>query len=307
MNSMETPPTFRRIMAGIDSSGLAINAVIQAATLAETFDAKLDLVHALDIPAALWPGTGGAELAGMHADSLASARIKATSVLCPALQVAHPEIVVDEITGVYPGQVAHVLLQQADSLDADLIMLGTHAKRSPFDIGSTARNVLSRTKVPVWVQPGPTTPIKNILVPVDFSEHSHRAVEHAHALASWFGAAVTLLHSYEAPSFAYANAASPMPYPPSAIDRERKATRERLERWAGEFSWGDVAHSTAFHEGNPAQVTLDAADQADLIVMGTHGRTGLSRFLIGSVAQAVLKRSTIPVLVVPRPSKTFLM
>ncbi|MFT7677380.1 MAG: nucleotide-binding universal stress UspA family protein [Planctomycetota bacterium] len=304
---MDTSPLFRHIMAGIDTDGLAIPAVLQAVDLAKAFDAKLDLVHALDIPAALWPGVGGAEIADMHANSLDHARAKATSALTPALRAAHPEILADDITSVYPGQVGRVLLQQMDELNADLLVLGTHAKRSPFDIGSTARNVFSRSKIPVWIQPSPVTPIKRILVPVDFSEHSQSAMEHAHALAVQFGASVQLLHCYEAPSFAYAEPSSPMPYPSYAIDHQRDAARGSLETCEAEFPWGSVPHTSTFQEAAPADATLKAGEQADLIVMGTHGRTGLSRFLTGSVAHAIIKRSKMPVLLVPKPSGTFVL
>jgi len=71
------------------------------------------------------------------------------------------------------------------------------------------------------------------------------------------------------------------------------------------FDWGGVDHGTSFVEGVPAEVILARADWADMIAMGTHGRTGFAAALLGSVAYSVVRHATKPVLVVRDPSRVF--
>jgi nucleotide-binding universal stress UspA family protein len=140
--------------------------------------------------------------------------------------------------------------------------------------------------------------IRHILSPVDFSECSRRAVEYASALADWYGAKLTLFHaSAAAPAMAYASG-SPL-LPPAALPREDRETLiDALRRLAG----GTSGAECDVEEGPAAEAILAraAAARTDLIVMGTHGRSGVPRLLLGSVAERVLRDAPCPVLAVPR-------
>ena len=139
--------------------------------------------------------------------------------------------------------------------------------------------------------------IRNILHPTDFSEPSAHALRFAAALARDYGARLVVLHAAETTPLSYFEGTS-------AGDPEApvRAARQRFEQL-------DVPHVGAsverrFEVGNATDAILQtAADvRADLIVMGTHGRTGLSRLLLGSAAEEVMRHATCPVLTLKSPA-----
>lgn len=136
---------------------------------------------------------------------------------------------------------------------------------------------------------------RTILVPVDFSETSRTAVRRARALAQAEGAQLRLLHA--------------CPPPHDDLDARlaeqltaelRRDAKLRLTAFAGAFDDGEVPVSTLFDEADPARAIRDAAEEEDvaLVVMGSHGRRGVDRWLLGSVAARVIQRAPKPVLVV---------
>lgn len=146
--------------------------------------------------------------------------------------------------------------------------------------------------------------LRRILCPIDFSDGSRRAFDHALAIARWYDAAVTALHVFEVgmPPAAVAPG-GPLPAGPyvmSPVDRERVAA--------------DLSAFVAAHEsaGMPVEVRVAGghsawrvileqaeADPADLLVVGTHGRSGFERLILGSVTEKVLRKAPVPVLVIP--------
>jgi nucleotide-binding universal stress UspA family protein len=89
--------------------------------------------------------------------------------------------------------------------------------------------------------------------------------------------------------------------------QERRTALEELDRWVAVFKRDDVPTESIFLDGEPVAAILEKGKSADLVVMGTHGRTGLSRFLMGSVAYGALKHTTAPMLVVPSPDHAWLL
>jgi nucleotide-binding universal stress UspA family protein len=128
--------------------------------------------------------------------------------------------------------------------------------------------------------------IRKIVYPTDFSSYSNQAYFHAVALAENHGASLTIVYVY--------NAAS-------AGDEDRAYWRDQLEQIRPVDPHIEVRH--VFLEGDPATEIVRFArdDGTDLIVMGTHGRTGLERLLMGSVAEKVMRAATCSVLVVKLP------
>jgi nucleotide-binding universal stress UspA family protein len=146
-----------------------------------------------------------------------------------------------------------------------------------------------------------TESLNRILVPVDFSAHSDRAVNYATTLANKFGARVSLLHVVEDPFVTGAwQAEAFVPNIPELLDELIKAARTHM----GELKKGLAAHGfvveTAIIKGAPARAIVEqaATGNYDLIVMGTHGRTGLSHALLGSVAERVVQKAPCPVMTV---------
>jgi nucleotide-binding universal stress UspA family protein len=143
--------------------------------------------------------------------------------------------------------------------------------------------------------------IRRILCPVDFSDSSRRAVDQAMAIARWYGSSLTGLHVYPLPPVAAAPT-GPIILEPTLLTAEMRAQLVAAVRQmlATEAAPGVTADAVVA-EGPPAGAILDQAGRmgADLIVMGTHGRSGFDRALIGSVTEKVLRKATCPVLTVP--------
>ena len=151
------------------------------------------------------------------------------------------------------------------------------------------------------------TEIKRSLCPIDFSDHSRHALDHAVAIARWYDSTITLLHvSAAIPVAAYAPGT---PILPSAVltPADRDELRESMRRFAGDegAGAGDVPVETEVIDGNTVTEILLAAERlkSDLLVMGTHGRSGFERLVLGSATEKVLRKATCPVLSVPRGIK----
>jgi nucleotide-binding universal stress UspA family protein len=140
-------------------------------------------------------------------------------------------------------------------------------------------------------------PIRTILHPTDFSERSGYAFQLACALARDYGARLIVLHVAEPPVIPYGGVMTPPPPPRDSW----RALEEQLHRIQAPEPTVHVEHR--LEEGGPVAEILRVAREttADLIVMGTHGRTGLGRLLMGSVAEQVVRKAPCPVLTVKTP------
>jgi nucleotide-binding universal stress UspA family protein len=140
--------------------------------------------------------------------------------------------------------------------------------------------------------------ITKILVPVDFSAHSENALAFAARFASEFGASLHLVHVYPTAAY-FAPALQPGPVLMGQFrEQSQQAFDEFLLRMKG--TYGVPLAGTLF-EGVPHIEILRAIGEthADLVVMGTHGRTGFEHLLLGSVAERVMRSATVPVMTVP--------
>jgi nucleotide-binding universal stress UspA family protein len=135
-------------------------------------------------------------------------------------------------------------------------------------------------------------PIHTIVFPTDFSASAGHAFPMACALARDYGSRLVLVH-VKAPPVAVYSELGPLAAEPAELAHELQARLEEIRPTDPSIP---VEHS--FREGDAAQEIVDVAEEvhADLIVMATHGRTGLGRLLMGSVAEAVLRRAPCPVL-----------
>lgn len=149
---------------------------------------------------------------------------------------------------------------------------------------------------------------KHILVPVDFEEPSQRALDFAVELATKLNASLTLVHVYEVPIYAYAGLVNTLPNLLPVIE---EAAREQLTRSLSAVHSKLPKADAILRMGIPWDTIISAIGEtgADLVVMGTHGRRGLSHALLGSVAEKVVRLSAVPVLTVrgsderPKPQK----
>ena len=138
--------------------------------------------------------------------------------------------------------------------------------------------------------------IGRILCPVDFSETSKRAFEYALALAAQLGAEVDVIHVFQLPAYTMPEGGFEF-----TLDFETELAnqlQQQLDGFVKQPAEPSVKVTTALCEGVPyVEIALAAKERkADLIVIGTHGRTGLAHLLIGSVAERVVRTSEVPVL-----------
>jgi nucleotide-binding universal stress UspA family protein len=148
----------------------------------------------------------------------------------------------------------------------------------------------------------PMIEIKRILCPTDFSDFSRRALDYAVAIAKWYESTITVLHVCGVvPVPAYAPGSGVLPSAaPTREDREALLTS--LKRFAEGESGANVPIEFDIAEGTAWVGILAKADEmpADLLVVGTHGRSGFERLVLGSVTEKVLRRAACPVLTIPQ-------
>jgi nucleotide-binding universal stress UspA family protein len=191
----------------------------------------------------------------------------------------------------------------AKARGADLVVMGTHGHgglKHAF-LGSVAERTLRTIDRPVLaVKEGlekAEEPITRILLAVDFSAHSDRAVELAAGLAKRFGATVHAFHAFELPG-EYIPYASPF-----GVELARKiqvSASERIESVCERLKENELPVTLNVRRGRPSQVIAEAAEETgcQLIVMGTRGNTGLAHVMLGSVAERTLRIAPCSVLVV---------
>jgi nucleotide-binding universal stress UspA family protein len=144
-------------------------------------------------------------------------------------------------------------------------------------------------------------PIRKILVPTDFSEHSNLALQYAVELAQHYGASLTLAHVY--PIVNYAAAEGFALYTPeqlaslmTQLGDQMKATEDQAR------AAGATQLDSTMLQGDAYQEVINLAKDYDMVVMGTHGRTGFKHALLGSVAEKIVRTCPCPVLTVRSPS-----
>jgi nucleotide-binding universal stress UspA family protein len=146
--------------------------------------------------------------------------------------------------------------------------------------------------------------IKRILCPIDFSEFSRHALDQAHAIAEWYEAEITVLHVVSVsrpltPAAAMPEAAY-VPLPPADLQE----IAEEVRRFsASPTPSRGPGPKVVVSEGIPSREIVRHAEAlpADLLVMGTHGRSGFERLFLGSVTEKVVRSTQVPVLTVPPP------
>jgi nucleotide-binding universal stress UspA family protein len=209
------------------------------------------------------------------------------------------------------GFVSQEILHAARDISADLIVMGTHGTRGleRWLLGSVAENVLRHATCPALTVPpralepaeAPAAPFKTILCAIDFSRDSQRALAVAQDLVRTDGGRLVVVHALEhlaGESPALAAHFNVMEFR-RTLERDARQRLEELLPLATRVE-GDT--SVVLVEGKASRevLRLAVAYEADLIVLGVHGRNALDLALFGSTTRHVLHRATVPVLTVPR-------
>lgn len=151
--------------------------------------------------------------------------------------------------------------------------------------------------------------LNRILVPVDFSDCSRAALDYAETLSKTFSATVDLIHVWEVPPYIPPEAMVGVPGhdTQTLADVAHGSAEKEMRRFVKELEdEGVKVERTLLDSGDPGRTIVEVAEKEhyDMIVLGTHGRTGLSHLLMGSVAERVVRHAPCPVLTVRAPGKS---
>ena len=316
----------RRILVPLDFSDSSKQALACAVPLARSYGAKISLVHVVLPLELIAPIPGGGPYSGSYLPlgfDIKQAEMNAAQQAQKHLDRLAAELVPTELTDkkmVRIGNAAHEVVLAANALKADIIVLSTqgHSRLKSLLMGSTAERIVRHANCPVLTvpcQPGtPPVPFpsrkktvypsrlpwKKILVPLDFSPTSLRALKTAVPLARKSGAKLLLLNVVVPNPVASGMEGSVLVMPDSELIREAEHV---LPQIASHYVPRPVRADTLIRHGRATDMILDAAEmeEVDLIVLTTHGRTGVDRLLLGSTAEQVVRHARCPVYVARKP------
>jgi nucleotide-binding universal stress UspA family protein len=298
---------FRNVLVPLDGSRFAEAALPLATRIVRAAGAKLHVVM-VHQPIATLAGMGElvltapefeSELQSQERSYLAETAAGLSAASGSPVEFRH-----------FDGDVAPDVCEEAGRVAADLVVIATHGRGTlkRLWLGSVADYVVRHLTVPVLlVHPSrgddseTAPPVRRILVALDLSQEAEAILEPAVALAQVTGAALTLVHVSEL-VFEMATPAMPSPVQLDAelLQASRAAAQTRLEAEAARLRRLGVSVDVKVIVGvGAASGLLDLLedDQFDVVAMTTHGRGGMRRLLLGSVADKVVRGSAKPVLV----------
>ncbi len=282
----------QKILVPLDGSELADRMLATVRGLLLRQDAEVTLLHVLRrLPQADYRDAGDltAEEAKLHLERLQRGLTEQGARVRVAFMGGHA---------------AEEIIKFAEALRPSMIAMSTHGRTGLTRVlrGSVAEDVLRRSPFPVLLcnphaLQGGGRPaelrIRRILVPTDGSEASARVIPIVEEFGQWGGVEAILLH-------VAAVYPDPLGYPVATMLPTSEEAAQVAECFAKKFAPGKVTVRTRVAFGMPDMQIVQAAiaENADLVAMATHGRTGFARFLLGSVTESVLRASPCPVVVV---------
>jgi nucleotide-binding universal stress UspA family protein len=277
------------VLIPTDGSDRSRRAAAHGIQLANEYDATVHALHVIDTNALEVGGFGA--LADVH-DSLEAEGEAATGAITE-LAAVHD---LETVSAVRDGTPARTILEYVEEADVDLVSMGTHGRTGLKRtlLGSVTERVIRKSGVSVLTahvdDEEPDTDYDSILVPTDGGPESEAAVETAVDLAARVDAdvyALSIVDTTVSRDGAFIN----------ALENSSNEAVRSVEQAGAEQ---DVTVTTEVREGSPAEEILDYAAELGLefVTMGTHGRTGLDRFVTSSVAERVVRQATAPVLTV---------
>ncbi len=291
---------YKTLLLPLDGSPFSAKAIPVAAAFAKQSGAALHLVTVLD-PSAYVPFVPGEVLVPvMDTDALAARRSADEEAIRAVAQSLVNEGL--KATGsVIEGTVVEALSEHALAIGADMVIMTTHG-RSGLErlwLGSVATSFLHRAPCPVFLvrpsgdsSPKPTTPLPggSMLVPLDGSTFADAILPHAVAFSQSIGIPITLF------TVAIPNAIPMAPFGTEALladegdlTRQEHEAQKRLEAIAASLPVGATVDVSTDMTAARAIIEKAATSGAEVIAMATHGRTGIARLVLGSVADAVLR------------------
>ncbi|MFC4359738.1 universal stress protein [Halobium salinum] len=290
---------YRTIVLATDGSDCADRAADWAFAVASTTGATVHVLSVVDTrsyTAGLDDDTPTPESEGGRLEARANGVVEGTIR-------DHADADVETVAAVEHGVPDRTVNEYAGAHDADLVVAGTHGWTglNRFLIGSTAERIVRTAELPVLTVKERETPVPGavdrVLLPVDRERGAEPAVAHALDFATTFDATLHVLSVVEAGVLS-SGMAEPSLY--DVLDAVEADARAVVDDVAERATAAGVDSETTVTVGDPRVAINDyvAEHGVDLVVMGTHGRTGLSRYLLGSVAERVVRTADVPVVTV---------
>ncbi len=299
---------FTHLLVALDGSPCAEHAFELAMRLAKLEGSKLTICSVAD-PA---PVYGSLQPQTLIEHALEEIHREAEHVAADAAVRAKAAGIAAEAR-VFEGEPVHQIVSHAAEAPIDGIVIGTHGRSgvARLFMGSVAEGVLREATVPVVIAreqarlaslAPETTFITRVLAPVDGSEYSLHALDVAVELAASAGAELVVGHVVNLGEAAMLSGGEAQLLP-GCLEVVRENGQRILDE-ACERVGGRVSACTRTKEGEPVEAIEELAEETkpEFIVIGSHGRSGLSRAIMGSVAEGVLRKSPVPVIVVPAKS-----
>lgn len=293
-----------RLCVATDFSADAEPALATAASLARTYAAQLDLVSVVPPPPTYAVVLAHLQSLPVATDDVVARVADRLAELCRAVPLAGLPIHAAARVGVPYAEI----LAHARENEDDVIVVGSKSRGDleSLLLGRTAERVLRKSPVPVLVAKRALSPTPRVLVAsTDFSPASVPALQQAAALARQWGARLILVHALEPAAEVYGWGAElaggeVFLLEPEALDPE---WRELLRQ----VDLSNVTWEQRTRRGYAAAVVSQVVheEKADLLVIGTHGRSALPHALLGSVAEAVIRQVTCCVLTMRPDASTF--
>ena len=293
--------SYDSILVPTDGSEHATRATEHALSLASTFGADVHALGVVDIARLAGPFDAG----GIDQGFIDRFREEAENdIKHVENQWSQPDRYHGEVREGPPS--AEILNYVAEE-DIDLVAMGTHGRSGieRFVLGSVTEHVLRASPVPVLATRAvedepPTLPYRKVMVPTDGSECADVAIDHALSIADATGATVHVVYVVDTNVYAVAPGVET---PSDYIEHLEVDGEAVVEDVAEQARAAGVEVETAVVEGRPSAGITSYADEndVDVVVMGTHGRSGLERFLLGSTTERVIRGSDLAVIAVPQP------
>jgi nucleotide-binding universal stress UspA family protein len=297
---------FTRILCPIDFSESSIRSLAHAAALANWYEAQLTVLHVV-------PTFDPIQVRGDLGEPVQVVNPVPQEEVLEELRRAIERATLRQTPtlAAEAGNTTGTIIEQALSLRADLIVMGTHGRRGfkRLLLGSVTEAVLHQASCPVLTVPpragaaaSEAVTFKRILCPIDFSPSALQALAFALDLARQADGRVTLVHVIEwlAEEETLASRASIHFNVPEYRQALAADAQERLRGLVAEESrtWADIETVLAFGRAHREILRAAEHNRADLVVMGAQGRGGLDLALFGSATQQVVRGAACPVLTV---------
>ena len=287
----------KKIVVGHDLKTGGETALKSAVVLAGRCNAALRLVHVVEPHHHLYQRISHPMASRNNLEEIVQQAGRSLQKIIASCDLAHLQVEYE----VHMGKPFVEIILAARAWRADLIVVGGPSRQQSHFLGSNAERVIRKAPVPVLVARKPLdAKAKCFLVPTDFSCGAQKAAKEALVLARSFGGRILFLHVLDlSPLYAY-DSGGDMTAALSMLELMPENFESDWQCFLSSLVLEKVVWEKHTEEGRAATTIVEraAAIHADAIVMGTHGRSGLKQMLLGSVAEAVARTASCPVLTV---------